>query len=173
MRKKIRVTPGFSSSHRTLRRARCEIRIVVGREHRNVPICAERGRPNVPPAPVIKRIKRCPSSNSPMLARDAPTRISCCRCSRSAASGKPARVITRRRTGTTAAILVVPGVGARLGNIRSRKNTKCFADYSARARASSIGLCARHRHAASATNTIAPRQSASSPGAIACLSRPR
>jgi hypothetical protein len=40
-------------------------------------------------------------------------------------------VITRRRTGTTA-ILVVSGrgVGARLGNIRSRKNTKCFADYS-------------------------------------------
>lgn len=40
-------------------------------------------------------------------------------------------IITRRRTGTTA-ILVVSGrgVGARLGNIRSRKNTKCFADYS-------------------------------------------
>lgn len=40
-------------------------------------------------------------------------------------------VITRRRTGTTAILVVSErGVGARLGNIRSRKNTKCFADYS-------------------------------------------
>jgi len=40
-------------------------------------------------------------------------------------------VITRRRTGTTAILVVSERrVGARLGNIRSRKNTKCFADYS-------------------------------------------
>lgn len=40
-------------------------------------------------------------------------------------------VITRQRTGTTAILVVSErGVGAHLGNIRSRKNTKCFADYS-------------------------------------------
>lgn len=50
-------------------------------------------------------------------------------------------VITRRRTGTTAILVVSErGVGARLGNIRSRKNTKCFADYS---RAAST---TQHRH---------------------------
>jgi len=39
-------------------------------------------------------------------------------------------VITRQRTGTTAILVVSERVGARLWNIRSRKNTKCFADYS-------------------------------------------
>jgi len=39
-------------------------------------------------------------------------------------------VITRWRTGTMAILVVPQRVGARLGNIRSRKNTKRFADCS-------------------------------------------
>lgn len=39
-------------------------------------------------------------------------------------------VITRQRTGTMAILVVSERVSARLWNIRSRKNTKCFADYS-------------------------------------------
>lgn len=40
-------------------------------------------------------------------------------------------VITRQKTGTTAILVVSEReVSARLGNIRSRKNTKCFTDYS-------------------------------------------
>lgn len=42
-------------------------------------------------------------------------------------------VITHQKTGTTAILVVSKReVDARLGNIRSRKNTKCFVDYSRR-----------------------------------------